>query len=230
MLFFHDVRRGSGWAPGLHFTLSSLVDLQPGPSPASDQLVTGGGEKSPSRTCDHTRDCTHAAHAAPGRCTPPLQPLGEAPEWPLGSWPRPGGRGREEQGSSPEATAGTACLAVSRYASLCGGHVLPGQTRSALLHRRPGDEKGAHERTTEAADTEGWHSLSVSASVAPKGVSWSALAGTGKPASGWSASTPAAALTLERGWQAWIPLASPVLPPALPFSLGSFAAGLSSTH
>lgn len=84
MLFFHDVRPGSGWALGLHFTLSSLVDLQPGPSPASDQLVTGGGEKSPSRTCDHTRDCTHAAHATPGWCTPPLQPLGEAPEWPLG--------------------------------------------------------------------------------------------------------------------------------------------------
>lgn len=73
-------------------------------------------------------------------------------------------------------------------------------------------------------------SLSVSASVAPKGISWSALAGTGKPGLGWSAPTPAAALTLERGWQAWIPLASPVLPPALPFSLGSFAAGLSSTH
>lgn len=157
MLCFHDVRPGSGWAPGLHFTLSSLEDLQPGPSPASDQLVTGGGEKSPSRTCDHTRDCTHTAHATPGRCTPPLQPLGEAPEWPLGSWPRPGGRGRREQGSSLEATAGMACVAVSRYASLRGAHVLPGQTRSALLHRRPGDEKGARERTTEAADTEGWH-------------------------------------------------------------------------
>ena len=79
MLFFHDVCPGSGWAPGLHFTLSSLVDPQPGPSPASDQLVVGGGQKSPLRTCDHT----HAAHSTPGRCTPPLQPLGEAPEWPL---------------------------------------------------------------------------------------------------------------------------------------------------
>lgn len=87
---------------------------------------------------------------------------------------------------------------------------------SAVLHQSPGEPEGP---------------FFTAAVAAPQSVSWSHCRGEAEESLAWRAvSEPPVGLTWERGQPAWSPWASPVLPPAWPISLGSFAAGLSSIH
>lgn len=188
----------------LRWALGSSLGA-PGPEPAPPQpQTTREGSRAPD-TPSIAR-CPPAAHMPPGWHTPSPETSWGGSRMALRGSGRSGGRGRREQGSSLEATAGTACVAGSHGLSLCRGAAAPS----------PGREKGGRRGRLRARPP----GVCFGSAAVPRGTSWSAL----------DEKCPLRALTWGRGRRAWFLALGPVLPPALQISLGSFAAGLSLTH
>lgn len=175
--------------------------VQNRPLPSPDQVVTGGGDQRPRHTLDCTLPMCPLASAPP-----PLKPPGWVPEWPLQGSGGSGGWGGERAGLLPGSHGGDgSCGRVSWPISAWG---------SAAPESRPGERR----QTRPALGVPSW--IRFGSASAPRGTSWSAL----------DEERPSRALTWGRGRRAWFPVSGPVLPLALPISLGSFAAGLSLTH
>ena len=114
----------------LRWALGSSLGA-PGPEPAPPQPQTTREGSRASDTPSIAR-CPPAAHMPPGWHTPSPETSWGGSRMALRGSGRSGGRGRREQGSSLEATAGTACVAGSHGLSLCRG----------AAARSPGREKG----------------------------------------------------------------------------------------